>query len=105
MSRVNQPSPAKIIGQVMSSDPMKPDHPLLESATIGVHILHMVDLADHFDSCCQIDRTVGDTDFASRCTQRPAAVGAKHGITCQQRLEYRAYVRFIRLLQNKIGPD
>ena len=32
MYRVNQPSPAKIIGQVMSSDTMKPDHPFLEPA-------------------------------------------------------------------------
>ena len=103
MSRVNHPSPAKIIGQVMSSDPMKPDHPLLESAAIGVHVLHVVNLADHFDSCGQIYRAVGDTHFASRCTQRPTAVGAKHDITCQQRLEYRANVRFIRLVQNKIG--
>ena len=103
MSRVNHPSPTKIIGQVMSSDPMKPDHPLLEPAAIGVHVLHVVNLADHFDSCGQIDRPVGDTDFARRSTQRPATVGAKHGITCQQRLEYRANVRFIRFFQNKSG--
>jgi len=50
MSRVNHPSPAKIIGQVMSSDPMEPDHPLLEPTTIGVYVLNMVNLADDFDS-------------------------------------------------------
>jgi len=103
MSRVNHPSPAKIIGQVMCSDSMKPDHPFLEPADVGVHVLRVVNLADHFDSCGHIDLAVDDTDFARRSTQRPAAVCAKHGITRQQRLECRADVRFIRLFQNKIG--
>ena len=84
MSRIDHPSPAKIIGQVMSSDSMKPDHPLLESAIVGIHVLNMVNLADHADSRSQIDRTVGDADFTSRRTQRLAAVGAKHGVGGKQ---------------------
>ncbi len=65
---------------------MKPDHPFLEPTAIGVHVLHVVNLADHLDSCDQIDRTLGDANFANRCAQRPAAVGAKHRIRGQQQL-------------------
>ena len=52
MNWVNHPPPAKMIGQVMSSDPMKPDHPLLESAAMGTHVLHMVNLASSQHISC-----------------------------------------------------
>jgi|CXWL01.1.fsa_nt_gi hypothetical protein len=41
--------------QVMCSDAVKSAHPLFEAAVVGIHVLHVVDLADNPDTCSQIN--------------------------------------------------
>ena len=89
MSTINQSSPTEIIGKVMSGDTMEPVHPLFEPTVIGVHVLNVVNLADHPNARSQIDWTMGYADFPHGSTQSLAAVGAENRITRQQWLENR----------------
>lgn len=92
MSTINQPSPPEIIGKVMCGDAVKSAHPFFESTVVGIHVLHVVDLADNPDTCSQIDWTVGDADFPHRGTQCLAAISTENCIVCQQWFECRANV-------------
>ncbi len=74
MSTINQSSPPEIIGKVMCDDTVKSAHPLFEATVVGIHVLHVVDLAGNPDTCNQIDWTVGDADFPHCGTQSLAAV-------------------------------
>lgn len=102
MRRIDHPSPAKIIGKVMRSNTVKSDHPFLETAVIGVYVLHVVNLADHPNSRSKIDWAMSDANFSYCGTQGSTAVGAKHCIGSQQWLERRTNVRLISLLKNKV---
>jgi hypothetical protein len=103
MSAVNQPSPTEIIGKVMSGDAVESVHPLLEPTIVGVHVLDVIHLADHPNARSQIDWAMSNADFTHSSTQGPTAVGAKNRIACQQRLERRADVLLVSLLQYEVG--
>ncbi len=63
MSTINQSSPPEIIDKVMCGDAVKSAHPFFESTVVGIHVLHVVDLAGNPDTCSQIDWAVDDADF------------------------------------------
>ena len=83
MSTINQSSPPEIIGKVMCGDAVKSAHPFFESTVVGIHVLHVVDLADNPDTCSQIDWAVDDADFPHCGTQCLAAISTENCIICQ----------------------
>ena len=87
----------------MRSHAMESSHPSLESAVVGVDVLHVINLGNHPDTRRQIDFVVGNPHLPGGCNQCLAAVGAKDGIRGQNGLEGRANVRLIRFLKNEVG--
>lgn len=103
MSTINQSSPPEIIGKVMCGDAVRSAHPFFESTVVGIHVLHVVDLADIPDTCSQIDWAVDDANFPHCGTQCLATISTENCIVCQQWFECRADVLFVSLrLQNVV---
>ena len=57
----------------MCRDAVEPAHPLFEAVVVGIHVLHVIDLAGNPSACSQTDWTVGDTNFPKSGTQCLAA--------------------------------
>lgn len=99
---LNQSSPAQIVTQVAGGDAVEAAYPFLESAIVGIDVLHMIDPRHNTLTSSQIDRPVGDTHFFGNSRQRLFSVGAQNDIGRQKRLEHRPEVCLIGLLQDEV---
>ena len=96
-------APPEIVGEVAGCHTVETAHPGFESAAIGIDVLHVIDPGDHPNASGQIDRTMGDTDFAGHSNHGPAAVSAQNSVAGQYRFEGLEDVRPVVLFQNKVG--
>ena len=87
----------------MRSHAMESSPPRLESAVVGVDVLHVINLGNHPDTRRPIDFVRGNVHFPSGGNQRLAAVGTEDRIAGQDGLEGRANVCLIRFLKNEVG--
>lgn len=75
---LNQSSPAQIVTQVAGGDAVEAAYPFLESAIVGIDVLHMIDPRHNTLTSSQIDRPVGDAHFFGNSRQRLFSVGAQN---------------------------
>jgi len=87
----------------MRSHAMESLHPRLESAVVGIDVLHVIYLGNHPDARRQIDSAVSDAHCPSGSYYGLAAVGAEDRITGQNWLKGGVNVRLIRFLKNEVG--